>query len=192
MGKKQRTEINRSTAVTPKDTVAHTTRSSGKIKAVPMKKNIKPIRAVAIFQALEGLFALAVASGFLLLLNKDLEDLAVQLIQHAHLNPAAHYPNIFIMAANHIENTRFSLLALGAFAYALFRFVEAYGLFREAAWAELIAAFSSASYLPIEVIAIVHKISLMSVGVLSINIAVVIITVLALVRKRKVKKQNPT
>jgi len=157
-----------------------------------MKKPRNYIRAVAIFQAFEGFLALAAASGFFLLLGKDLDTIAQQLVQHAHLNPASHYPNIFITAADHMENAKFTLLALGAIAYSLFRFVEAYGLYRQAAWAEVLAAFSSAIYVPIEVIAIIQHVSLTSVGVLILNIAVVVITVLALVRQRKVKEKDAT
>ncbi len=155
-----------------------------------MKKTINSIRAVAIIQALEGLFALAAASGLFMLLGKDLDDIALQLVQQAHLNPAAHYPNIFITAIDNLENAKFVLLALGAIAYSLFRFVESFGLFRQAAWAEVLAAFSSAIYVPIEIIAIVQRVTLISVGVLVLNIAVVAITVLALLRRRKVKVRD--
>ena len=189
MGKNKKIELNRSTFAAPKSSAAYAKRSLGRARAVPLKRAIRPVKIVAIFQALEGLLALAAASGFFLLLGKDLDTIVQQLVQHMHLNPAARYPNIIITAVDHLENTKFTVLAIGSIAYALFRFVEAYGLFREAAWAELIAAFSSAIYLPIEVMAIFRKVSLMSVGVLAVNIAVVVITVLALVRKRRSRKR---
>jgi len=136
--------------------------------------------------------ALAVASGLPLLLHKDLQDMALRLVEHAHLNPAAHYPSIFITAADHMENANLTLLALGAAAYSLFRFVEAFGLYHEAAWAEVLAAFSSALYLPIEITELVRRLSLISAGVLVLNIAVVAIAVLALAQQKKVKHRTAT
>jgi uncharacterized membrane protein (DUF2068 family) len=150
------------------------------------------IRAVSAFEACEGLLALGAASGFLLLLHSDLQDIALRLVEHAHLNPAAHYPSIFILAADHMENANLALLALGAVAYSAFRFAEAFGLYREAPWAEVLAAASSTIYVPIEIIELVRRISLISAGVLVINMAVVGITVLALVRQMKGKPRTGT
>jgi len=148
------------------------------------------IRVVAAFEALKGFLALAAASGFLLLLHKDLHELTVRLVEHAHLNPAAHYPNIFIVAMTNLQNTKLSLIALGAVAYSTFRFVEAYGLFREAAWAKVMAAASGVIYLPFEVAEIIHRVSWFSVGAFVINIAVVFVMVYALLHKNKSGVEN--
>jgi uncharacterized membrane protein (DUF2068 family) len=148
------------------------------------------IKVVAAFEAFKGFVSLAAASGLLLLLHKDLHDLTIHLVEHAHLNPAAHYPSIFIVAATHLQNTRFSLIALGAAAYSTFRFVEAYGLLREAGWAEVLAAGSGAIYVPFEIAALIHRVSWLGVGALVLNIAVVAIMIGALVQRRKPKAEN--
>ena len=144
----------------------------------------KAVRAVAAFEAFKGMVALVAASGLLLLIHKDLHDLALRLVEHAHLNPAARYPSIFIVAATHIGNTRFTLIALGAAAYSTLRFVEAYGLFREAAWAEVFAAVSGAVYVPFEVAKLIHRVSWFGVAALVLNIAVVGIMVGVLLQRR--------
>ena len=145
------------------------------------------LKAVAAFEAFKGFVALVAASGFLLLLHKDLHDLTIRLVEHAHLNPAAHYPSIFIIAATHLQNTKLSLIALGAVAYSTFRFVEAYGLFREAAWAEVLAAASGAIYVPFEIAELIHRVSWLSISALILNIAVVAIMVGMLLRRRKTR-----
>ncbi|MGB5097592.1 MAG: DUF2127 domain-containing protein [Porticoccaceae bacterium] len=150
----------------------------------------RAIRAVAAFEAFKGLLALAAASGLFLLLHKDLRNVAITLVEHAHLNPAAHYPSIFIVAAEHLQNTRFRLIALGAAAYSSLRFVEAYGLFREAVWAEVLAAVSGAIYIPFEVIEIMRRPGWLSVGALVVNLAVVAIMVVALLQRRKARAEN--
>ncbi|WP_409420990.1 DUF2127 domain-containing protein [Pseudaeromonas sp. ZJS20] len=145
----------------------------------------KTLRLVAAFEALKGLLALAAASGLLLLLHQDLHAIAVRLVEHAHLNPAAHYPGIFIQAIDHLQNVRFTLLALGALAYASMRFVEAYGLYRNASWAELLAALSGGIYLPFEVMECLHRPDVLSYGLLLTNLLVVAIMVQALRERRR-------
>jgi uncharacterized membrane protein (DUF2068 family) len=152
----------------------------------------RSLRAVSAFEAFEGVLALVAASGLLLLLHKDLQDIAISLVEHAHLNPAAHYPSIFIIAVDHLENAKSTLLALGVIVYSIFRFIEAYGLYREAAWAEVLAAVSSAIYIPVEIAELIRHVSFVSVGVLVINIAVVAIAYVALQQHRKVKATNAT
>jgi len=67
--------------------------------------------------------------------------------------------------------------------YSAFRFVEAVGLYREAAWAEVVAAVSSAIYVPIEIIDLIRRVSLIG-RVLTINLAVVAVVVVALIQRR--------
>ncbi len=143
------------------------------------------IRAVAAFEAFKGLAVLAAASGVLLLIHQDLHTIAVRLVAHTHLNPAAHYPRIFIDAATHLQNAHLMQLALGAAAYALLRFVESYGLLREAAWAEMLAAVSGAIYVPFELVHLARHPGWISVAALILNLAVVAVMVIALVQRRR-------
>ncbi|GAA4503763.1 DUF2127 domain-containing protein [Pseudaeromonas paramecii] len=152
----------------------------------------KTLKVVASFEALKGLLALAAASGLLMLLHRDLHTLAIRLVEEAHLNPAAHYPGIFIQAAGHLQNGHLSLLALGAVAYAGLRFVEAYGLFRQASWAELLAALSGALYLPFEVMECLHRPDVLSYGLLLTNLLVVAVMVKALRERRRLDQGHNT
>ncbi|ARN19782.1 DUF2127 domain-containing protein [Piscinibacter gummiphilus] len=148
------------------------------------------LKAVAVFEASKGLVALAAASGLLLLVHRDLHELALRLVEHTHLNPAAHYPGIFIEAATHLQNARLALLAAGAALYATVRFVEAYGLYRGAAWAEVLAAVGGAIYVPFEVAEVIHRQDGIGVAVLAINLAIVGVAVRALLRRRGAGSQN--
>lgn len=146
------------------------------------------IRVVAAFEAFKGLLALAAASGLFLLLHKDPRNFATTLVEHAHLNPAAHYPSIFIVAAEHLQNTRLTLIALGVVAYSTLRFVEAYGLFLEAAWAEVLAAVSGGIYVPFEIAEILRNGGWLAVAALALNVAVVAVMVVALLQRRKARR----
>jgi len=142
------------------------------------------IRAVAAFEAFKGLVALAAASGLPLLLHRNLQDVAVRLVEHAHLNPAAHYPRVFIEAATHLENGNLAMIALGAVAYSVIRLVEASGLYKGAAWAEVVAVASGAIYVPFEVAGIIRHATWLGVGAFVLNVAVVAIMLRALSQKR--------
>lgn len=147
----------------------------------------KAVRTVAALEAFKGAVALAAASGLLLLVHKDLHELAIRLVEHTHLNPAAHYPNIFIVAAEHLQNGRLLLVALGGATYSTLRFLEAYGLYREAAWAEWLSAVSGAIYVPFEVVELTRGVNVLSAGALLVNLIVVAIMIAALRQRRRLR-----
>src|SRR5919107_5079568 len=121
---------------------------------VPKPKTVTEIaagvRAVAVFEALKGTLVLVAGFGLLSLVHRDLEDLAERLVRHSHLDPASHYPRVFVEAAANMNDARLRTLAALAFAYSVVRFVEAYGLWHMRAWAEWFAILSGCLYLPVE------------------------------------------
>lgn len=149
-----------------------------------MRNPAVALRTVALFEACKGLLALAAASGLLAFLHGDLQALAVRLVHHLHLNPAAHYPQVFIDFAQHLQDMRLGLLALGAFAYGGLRLAESYGLFRNRAWAEWLSAASGAIYVPFELAGLLRHADTLHAVLLVANLAVVAVMVLALWRRR--------
>jgi uncharacterized membrane protein (DUF2068 family) len=145
----------------------------------------KAVRLVALFEACKGLLVLVAGCGLLSLLHKDVYAVATSLLDHVHLNPAAHYPQIFLEAASHLQGPRILLLALGAAVYSALRLVEAYGLLAGRAWAEMLAAASGAIYVPFEVLEFMHLRTLLTATLLIANLAVVLIMVRALLQRRR-------
>lgn len=142
------------------------------------------LRAVALFEAAKGLLALAAGSGVLLLLHHDVRAMALRLVEHAHLNPAARYPHLFLDAVARVESVRLWLLVAGVVAYAGIRFAEAWGLWRGRAWAEVLAALSGGIYLPLELMEAVHRPGGLSAVLLLLNLAVVLLMLRTLWRRR--------
>lgn len=149
------------------------------------KPTARAIRVVAFFEAFKGIIVLLAGSGLLSLVHKDIYDIATVFIEHVHLNPASRYPQIFLDAASRITDTRLLLLALGAATYAAVRLVEAYGLYFERSWAELLAAVSGGIYVPFEVYGLAHRPTWHGVVLLVVNILIVAIMVRALALRRK-------
>jgi uncharacterized membrane protein (DUF2068 family) len=132
------------------------------------------VRTVAVFEALKGVLVLVAGFGLLSLVHRDLEEVAEHLVRISHLNPAYHYPRIFIEAATHTDNNRLKLFAAIAFLYSSLRFIEAYGLWRARAWAEWFAIISGGAYLPFEIMELVRKPTFIRAGVLIVNAIIVL------------------
>ncbi len=128
---------------------------------------------MAAFEAAKGLLVMATGLGLLSLLHHDVQRAAESVVRHLHLNPARHYPRVFLEAAAQLTDTRLWLLASGAFAYAVVRGVEAYGLWRARAWAEWFAILSGAVYLPIEIYELIHHATAPKAVVLLVNVGIV-------------------
>jgi uncharacterized membrane protein (DUF2068 family) len=131
------------------------------------------LRTVAVFEAAKGLVVVAAGISLLSLLHHDVQRAAEAVVGHLHLNPARHYPRVFIEAAARVTDTRLWLLASGAFAYAVARGVEAYGLWRARVWAEWFAILSGAIYLPIEIYELIRHATALKAIVLLINVGIV-------------------
>jgi len=127
---------------------------------------------------------LLAATGVLSFMHGDLYRAAAVLIAHAHLNPAAKYPKIFLDAAARLQDSHLLLLAAGAALYSLVRFVEAWGLFFEKAWAEVLAAASGGIYVPLELAEFVRRPTWHGAVLLVLNLTVVVIMVRALNKRR--------
>lgn len=137
----------------------------------------KPIlttfRAIAIFEAAKGALVLFAGLGLLSLINRDVQELAERFVRHSHLNPASHYPRIFLDAASRVTNTHLWLLAGAAALYAVVRFVEAYGLWLERRWAEWFALLAGGLYVPVEIYELIRHASWVKVAVLTTNLGIV-------------------
>jgi uncharacterized membrane protein (DUF2068 family) len=131
------------------------------------------VRAIAFFEAVKGALVVVAGFGLLALVHRDLEDIAERLVRHSHLNPASHYPRVFIEAAANTSDARLRTLAALAFAYSTVRFVEAYGLWKLRAWAEWFAIISGCIYLPVELYELIERPTLIRAGILIFNSLVV-------------------
>src|SRR5258708_6752816 len=109
------------------------------------------LRAIAAVEAVKGITAIAAPIGLLGVLHHGLHQVATALIGHIGLDPGAHYPRVVLRAVDALRDTNLRSLILAAFAYALVRLLEAYGLWRGRAWGEWLGALSASLYVPFEV-----------------------------------------
>lgn len=145
----------------------------------------KGLHLVASIEALKGAIVLVAGFGLLALLGRNAALLAEHLVARLHLNPAHHYPHIFIEAMRDLDNAHIVLLAGLAALYSTVRFVEAYGLWRQRRWAEWLAALSGGIYVPIEIYEIFHHPTWLKAAALLINLAIVAYMVWLLTERRR-------
>jgi uncharacterized membrane protein (DUF2068 family) len=131
------------------------------------------LHIVAIFEATKGLIILLVGFGLLRYVHRDLHLAAEQLVRHFHLNPASQYPGIFLDLLDHVTDAQLWLLALSALAYAVVRFVEAYGLWQKRRWAEWFGLLTGGIYVPIELFEIAHGVTWPKAVLLAVNAGIV-------------------
>jgi len=143
------------------------------------------VRGVAIFEAVKGLIVLLVGFDLLRPMWRELGFSGDELVRHMHLNPASRIPHIFVDVTSRFEGMSLMPVALGALGYALVRFVEAYGLWRQRTWAEWFAAASGGIYIPFEIRHLIihehHR--LLTALILAANIVIVLVMARALRRR---------
>jgi uncharacterized membrane protein (DUF2068 family) len=145
----------------------------------------RAVRIIALIEAAKGFLVLLAATGILAFIHADWNELAERLVRLSHLNPASKYPHIFLDAVSHLQQPRMLWLAAGAAAYSMLRFVEAYGLFRERAWAEWLALVASGLFIPAELNEVIRRPSVLSIAVFVINLAIVAVMAHALWQRRR-------
>jgi len=155
-----------------------------------MKRPVKPaskggLRTIAMFEAAKGILVLLAGCGLLTFIHKDLHDAAVHLVRVLHVNPAKHYPSIFIDAANKVTDLQLWMIALSALLYATVRLVEAYGLWKQMQWAEWFGLLSGAMYIPLEILEAAREFTWPRVTILVVNLIVVGYLGDALLKSRK-------
>ena len=131
------------------------------------------LRIVSVFEAAKGMLVLLAGCGLLALIHEDLHHVAKELVRHFHLNPASHYPHIFIKAAKQWNDGHLWALAGSALLYALVRFVEAFGLWLQRPWATWFGLLSGGAYVPIELFEIAHGITWPKLTLVTVNAGIV-------------------
>jgi uncharacterized membrane protein (DUF2068 family) len=132
------------------------------------------LRLIATFEASKGLLVLLAGFGLLSLLHRDIQPIAENIVSHFHLNPASHYPRVFLQLAGNMTDTKLWLMAGFSLTYSSIRLAEAYGLWWALRWAEWLAVLSGGLYVPIEIYELLSGFSWIKTCTLIANICIVI------------------
>lgn len=145
---------------------------------------------IAVFEALKGLLVLAAGMGLLQLLRTNVSEMGRLLLIHVGFNPDKGYPQTIVKFLARINDGDIILIAVLATCYAMIRFFEAYGLWRQRTWAKWLAIISGAFYLPFEFIELYKSYSHLKLAFTLANISVVAYLVMIKVSDAKMKTFN--
>ena len=137
------------------------------------KNHSRGLHVVALFEGAKGLLVLLVGFELLSFIHKDIHEAAMHLVEHIHLNPASHYPRIFLDLTERVTDAKLWGMALAAAMYAVVRMIEAVGLWMRKRWAEWFAILTGGMYIPVEIFEVARSATWPRVTVLIVNLGVV-------------------
>jgi uncharacterized membrane protein (DUF2068 family) len=156
-------------------------------KQLSKQSHARGLHVVALFEGAKGLLVLLVGFELLTYIHKDINEAAMNLVKHLHLNPASHYPRIFLDLMEHIDDTKLRSMALAAAMYFVVRMIEAVGLWLRKTWAEWFAVLTGGMYIPVEIYEVAIKVTWPRITVLVINLGVVSYLLFVLIKDREKK-----
>lgn len=129
------------------------------------------LRSIALVEFAKGAAVLAAALSLYWI---DPSDVADAFLHFLHISPDHHVAHLLFSLADRLSDITIWHVLVGACFYSGLRFAEAFGLWREKAWAEWIALISGTIYLPVEIRLMARRVSLLHVSVFLINVAIVV------------------
>ncbi|MEO6173102.1 MAG: DUF2127 domain-containing protein [Arenimonas sp.] len=134
--------------------------------------NRKRLRIVAIIDIFKSVIILSVGLGIFRAHSNVLEHGGQVLLRLLDLDPTVGAPFKFLEFL-HAADLEHGLLMIFATAYALLRFVEAYGLWFTRSWARWLGLISSGMYVPFELYYFIKSPGWTTLIVLSVNLIVI-------------------
>jgi uncharacterized membrane protein (DUF2068 family) len=148
------------------------------------------LRAVAGFEFFKGIFVSVMGICAVALVHKDVWLIAESLLAMLHISTDRRYAVMFLDFADSITDARLWAAARIAFAYAILRFTEAYGLWKGRTWAEWVALVSGTLLLPLEVRELSRGVTLVRCTLLIGNIAIVLYMLYVIMANRRERKRG--
>lgn len=127
---------------------------------------------IAVYKFFHALLFVAIALGAHRLLHKDIADQVVLLAHHLRFNPESRLINFILEKASLLNDPVLRRIGFVAWCYAAVTLTEGIGLYLEKTWGELLTLAITASFLPLEIIEVVRRVTLVRVSLLAINILV--------------------
>ncbi|TBR09364.1 MAG: DUF2127 domain-containing protein [Lysobacter sp.] len=128
------------------------------------------LRAIALVEGIKGLLGVLAASGMEILGPDPLRNAVHWLIRYFHLSPTE---GALAWLAGAINPGSVHATAALATAYGILHLFEAWGLWRDRAWASWLGCVAAAIYLPFDIYALWHHPGVTALSVLMINLLIV-------------------
>lgn len=140
---------------------------------------------IAAYKFLLALMFVAVGIGALRLMHKDIDDVISHIGDLLRFNPESRFVNFLYDRASLINDPLLRRIGALAFSYAGLSLAEGIGLYLEKAWGEFLTLAITISFLPWEIFEIFHRITLVRVGLLAVNVLVFMYLLKVVTGRRK-------
>lgn len=120
-----------------------------------------------------GLLFASISLGMISLLNKDMVVFSDRLIVFLNLDLEKAYIQEFVDWLTNIKGGTIIGISAGMFILSSLNLIEAYGLHMRRRWAEWLTVIATSLFIPLEFYEVVQKQTLLRIGALVINIAIV-------------------
>ena len=150
-----------------------------------VRRHNKGLVLIAAYKLLLALIFIAVGIGALHLVGKDIDDVLSTAAADLKFNPEGRFVNFLLDRASFLDDPMLRRIGFGAFCYAAVGILEGIGLYLEQAWAEYLTLIITASFLPLEAIEILHKLTIIKVLLLVVNVLVLLYLLKVVVKDRR-------
>ena len=131
------------------------------------------IRLIAVFKFVKGGLLVALGIGVFNLLHKDIAGAVERWIEALRLDPGNHFLNAALAKASNVSPEQITKIGLGSFLYAGLFLTEGTGLWLRKRWGEWLTVIITSSLIPVEIYEIHRHLSVLKLGVLALNVAIV-------------------
>jgi uncharacterized membrane protein (DUF2068 family) len=155
-----------------------------------LRRHNRGLVIIAIYKWLTAALCAGLAFGLLKLLHQDVGEAAERFIRSMGVDPDNHMVERLLNRLSLIEDPQLAKLSAASFGYCALFLIEGTGLYFEKRWAEYLTLIATASFLPFEIYAIIHRVDVLKISILLINIAVMIFLVITIRNKTGRKRRS--
>ena len=150
------------------------------------KKRNRWLELIAAYKLLQAALLISVGVGALKLLHKDVADLLSNLADKWSIDAEGRLVHFLLNKASLVDDHMLRRISTFLFCYAALGLIEGVGLMLEKVWAEYFTAIITASFLPLEIFELAHRVTWFRIGLFVVNLAVLAYLVGHLVQRRRV------
>src|SRR5580698_2551458 len=136
------------------------------------KPHSRGLMLIAAFKLLKGFALIAVGIGALHLLHRDVAAVVDHWINAFRVDPHNRFIHWLLAKVPLVDDKKLKELSVGTFFYAAIFLTEGTGLALRKRWAEYFTIIVTASFLPLEIYELIHRVTAIKISVMANNLAI--------------------
>src|SRR5437870_4447872 len=129
---------------------------------------------IAGVKIVKGVLGVVLGLGLLKLVHADVATLFSQLLETLNLGADSRLIHALVLKVDALQPQSLLAMSVTTFTYAGLELTEGLGLWFERAWAAYLTVISTSLFIPFELYEIFEKVTVLRVGALLVNVAIVL------------------